>query len=185
MVCSFSRTWMEGVAGERSTLWATMHYVIDQALKRTMHDLSDDDETKEELLNQWLFCGGSTLVDAFDGSLVEVQPSENELGQHQDTGDILSDEKVALWGLRNWQLDLVSWGYVNSERSDICIDQTYLKLNDGIKSLNKVLPQNERSPSRWNSNPYSLDSGLPGGTSEEDPGAFLLPYWMARFYDLI
>jgi hypothetical protein len=181
MVCSFARTWMEGVAGERSTLWATMHHVIDQALSQFVAN-SDDGE---EVMKQWLACGGSTMLDSVTGSLVEVQPSQRGVLEKQDSGAIVSDKQVAIWGLRNWPLDLVSWGYTNSERADICIDQTALKLNIGFRSLNKVLPQNERSPSRWNSNPYSLDSGLPGGTSEEDPGAFLLPYWMARYYELI
>ena len=46
------------------------------------------------------------------------------------------------------------------------------------------LPANERCQYRWNANPYLIqDCG--SGMSESDPGAWLLPYWMARYYDLI
>jgi hypothetical protein len=51
----------------------------------------------------------------------------------------------------------------------------------------KLLPPNERLQSRWNADPWDLTGVLtsPGGSSETDPGAFLLAYWMARFHGLI
>ena len=38
---------------------------------------------------------------------------------------------------------------------------------------------------KWNGNPYQPDGGTPEGRSEEDGGAWLLPYWMGRYYGMI
>jgi hypothetical protein len=64
-------------------------------------------------------------------------------------GDIAIDNDITVWGLKNWPLDLVSWGYTNSHRSDVCLDPTASLAAGDTQSTNKVLPQNERSPSRW------------------------------------
>ena len=47
----------------------------------------------------------------------------------------------------------------------------------------RVLPANERTQLRWNGNPFTLDSG--GSDAEMDPGAWLLPYWMARWIKML
>ncbi len=47
----------------------------------------------------------------------------------------------------------------------------------------KLLPANERGQLRWNTSPYQLDSG--GASSEMDPGAWLLPYWLARWTGML
>ena len=36
---------------------------------------------------------------------------------------------------------------------------------------------------RWNGDPYDMNGG--DGCSEMDPGVFLLPYWLARYFGLI
>ena len=36
---------------------------------------------------------------------------------------------------------------------------------------------------RWNHNPFTLDGG--SGTTEFDPGAWLAPYWMARYHGIL
>ena len=46
------------------------------------------------------------------------------------------------------------------------------------------LPANERRQYRWNSDPYNVADGG-DGMSEADPGAWLLPYWMARYHELL
>jgi hypothetical protein len=46
-----------------------------------------------------------------------------------------------------------------------------------------VVPANERTQGRWNGDPYDLVGG--SGFIEMDPGAWLLPYWLARHYGLI
>ncbi len=35
----------------------------------------------------------------------------------------------------------------------------------------------------WNANPHDLDGG--SGMWENDPGAWLLPYWLARYHGII
>jgi hypothetical protein len=70
MVCSCARTWMEGVAGERSTLWATMHSIILKSLALTEGFLNKEGD----IYQTWVDCGGSTMVDAVDGTLIESQP---------------------------------------------------------------------------------------------------------------
>ena len=47
----------------------------------------------------------------------------------------------------------------------------------------EVLPGNERTQMMWNGDPYDLTGG--NGMAEDDAGAWLLPYWMARHYGLI
>ena len=52
------------------------------------------------------------------------------------------------------------------------------------KSASRVIPANERGQGRWNSNPFDVsDSG--DINTEMDPGAWLLPYWMARYHGLL
>jgi hypothetical protein len=46
------------------------------------------------------------------------------------------------------------------------------------------LPANERRQFRWNRSPFEVADGGDGVT-EYDPGAWLLPYWIARFHNLI
>ena len=51
-------------------------------------------------------------------------------------------------------------------------------------SIDRVLPANERGQSRWNADPFDVaDTG--SGFVEMDPGAWLLPYWLARYHNLI
>ena len=47
----------------------------------------------------------------------------------------------------------------------------------------RVLPANERGQLRWNADPFLLDSA--GSSSEMDPGAWLMPYWLARWTKLL
>ena len=46
------------------------------------------------------------------------------------------------------------------------------------------LPASERRQYRWNADPYDVTDGG-DGLSEGDPGAWLLPYWMARHHGII
>ena len=47
----------------------------------------------------------------------------------------------------------------------------------------EVVPANERTQGQWNGDPYDLVGG--SGYREYDGGAWLLPYWMARYHGLI
>ncbi len=90
-------------------------------------------------------------------------------------------QEGALWTLREWPISLVSWPVENSHRLDITIDR-HVSRFDRKQSV-EVLPPGERPMGRWNANPYRLDSG--GSQSVDDPGAWLLPYWMGRYHGFI
>ena len=96
-------------------------------------------------------------------------------------GVLLDDEAVAdvLWNLRTWQWELVSWPTMNSHRLDVIPDAENSGRSGGNDDALRVLPANERSQGRWNGDPYDLDGG--DGLSEDDPGAFILSYWAARY----
>ncbi len=66
----------------------------------------------------------------------------------------------------------------NSHRLDIRLG-VELDREDQIDYLPPVLPYDENSYTRWNSNPFQLKGG--SGYSEDEPSAWLFPYWMARF----
>ncbi|EGD83339.1 hypothetical protein PTSG_03947 [Salpingoeca rosetta] len=94
------------------------------------------------------------------------------------------DLNAMLWNLRTWPLELISWPVKNSDRRDIVLDiEADRSGRVGGDSTFKVLPANERPQLRWNSNPHDLDGG--SGMSEGDPGAWLWPYWIARYHGLI
>ncbi len=54
----------------------------------------------------------------------------------------------------------------------------------GNDDVTTVLPANERNQGRWNGDPHSINDGGDGMT-EMDAGAWLLPYWMARAFDVL
>jgi hypothetical protein len=89
-----------------------------------------------------------------------------------------------LWNLQTGADELIDWPNDNGERQDIVYEATATRFNvPHIESLKSrpPLPANERRQYRWNANPYVV--GPPGGagTTEGDPGAWLLPYWMGRW----
>ena len=53
-----------------------------------------------------------------------------------------------------------------------------------LKHTRPPLPANERRQTRWNANPWDVSDGW-DGMIEADPGAWLLPYWMARYHGLL
>jgi hypothetical protein len=90
------------------------------------------------------------------------------------------DLEGALWTLRRFPLDLISWTVRNSHREDI----TKLPKNFRSQQLKELLPPGERRISRWNTHPFIMDGG-DGGRIEFAGDEFLLPYWMARYHKLI
>jgi hypothetical protein len=83
--------------------------------------------------------------------------------------------------LQDWPWELIEWAVKNSQRHDVTLFHAPL----GRRVLmERVLPWSEQSIMRWNGNPFVADSGG-DGTSEDDGGAWLLAYWMARHHGLI
>ncbi len=79
-------------------------------------------------------------------------------------------------------LDLIRWTVRNSHRADIVLDDR--RKPYGELESREPLPRNERIMHKWNVNPYRLDDTR-NGTVEEDPTAWLLPYWLGRYHGFI
>lgn len=75
-------------------------------------------------------------------------------------------------------MDLIKWSMKNSHRRDITFEPVADRFARG--QIKELLPPDERAVSKWNGNPFIPDGGS-GGTSEDDGGYFLLPYWMGRY----
>ncbi len=91
------------------------------------------------------------------------------------------DHPGAVFTLREYPWDLVHWPVDNRHRLDIEME-TYPS-RFGREQLHTLLPISERPMKKWNSSPFDTHGGSPSG--EEDGGAFLLPYWMGRYYGFI
>jgi hypothetical protein len=90
------------------------------------------------------------------------------------------DTDGMLWILRRFPLDMTDWTVINSHRGDI----TKLPENFRGKQLEELLPPGERRITRWNGHPFVLDGGN-GGHTELAGDEFLLPYWLARYLNVI
>jgi len=79
-------------------------------------------------------------------------------------------------------LDLMTWSVRNGHRLDV----PRARENDrhGRPQTTRLLAPDERRVQKWNSNPFELDGGR-GGRGEDDGAAYLLPYWLGRYYGYI
>ncbi|MEZ4701650.1 MAG: hypothetical protein R2834_15030 [Rhodothermales bacterium] len=78
-------------------------------------------------------------------------------------------------------LDLIEWRMTNSHRIDVRPNRSPDRHSQ--QELIYVLAPDERHVMKHNGNPYAADGGN-GGTTEEAPTFWLLPYWMGRYYGL-
>ena len=92
------------------------------------------------------------------------------------------DRAAAVRTLQEIPMDMIQWTVKNSHRLDVPVDPMGDRFNRRQALI--VLPYDELPMSKWNGNPYNLDGGN-NGTSEDDGAYFLLPYWMARYHQLI
>lgn len=90
------------------------------------------------------------------------------------------DVDGAVWTLKKFPMDLITWDIRNSHRRDI----TLLKPNFRRAQVSELLPASERPITRWNTQPFILDGG-DGGKTELAGDEFLLPYWMGRYLRII
>ncbi|MFM1941972.1 MAG: hypothetical protein RI897_954 [Verrucomicrobiota bacterium] len=87
--------------------------------------------------------------------------------------------------LRDTPLDLRQYSIDNTHRNDLTLVRH--PLPDPLQ-LNRMLPPSERGVMRWDKNPWettSGDFGDPQGHLESSGVFWLLPYWMARYNNLI
>jgi hypothetical protein len=83
--------------------------------------------------------------------------------------------------LQEWPWDLRHWTIQNSQRTDIQITpDSRLTRPESVETL----PYSERRVMQWSDNPFALDGGE-DGLREYDGAAFLLPYWMGRYWKLL
>jgi len=87
----------------------------------------------------------------------------------------------AIWTLQNYPLSHVDWPVRNSIRKDIFLNPD-LSREGNLQSL-RVLPYDEISFFRYNSDPFEIDGG--SGYTETDPSAWLVSYWIARYLGFI
>jgi len=92
------------------------------------------------------------------------------------------DVEAAERTLREYPMEIRDWRMENSHRADIMVDPRSGRFDETQST--RVLPYSERCFLKWNGNPYRLDSGG-DGLSEDDGAAFLLPYWMGRYYGFV
>jgi hypothetical protein len=79
-------------------------------------------------------------------------------------------------------VDTIEWDVKNSQRKDLVMDDQLDRSEQ--RQAKTLLPPDERPVMKWNSNPFAVDGGS-GGRAEDDGAAFLLPYWMGRYYGFI
>lgn len=88
------------------------------------------------------------------------------------------DFRPAVQTLADIPMDLVSWPVQNSHRTDI--EWAEKKDRFGKREALTLLPASERPVTKWNGNPFLVDSER-DATAEDDGSFFLLPYWMGRY----
>jgi len=122
--------------------------------------------------------GKSSLWITIYAAFLQHKFAENP--HYQPTLDLNFED--AIYTLQNWPLSWIDWQIDNSERLDVFWDPELSR--NYTPDLLTFLPWDEKYMFRWNSDPYRPG---PAGSShnEFDPSAWLLPYWMARYYKLI
>ncbi|NUL81145.1 MAG: hypothetical protein HUU60_00290 [Armatimonadetes bacterium] len=92
------------------------------------------------------------------------------------------DVEASVRTLQEWPWDLRDWAAKNSHRADVTVANGPGRF--GEKQSVVPVSYAERAVMQWNGNPYRLDGGG-SGKREHDGAAFLLPYWMGRYYKII
>lgn len=92
------------------------------------------------------------------------------------------DVEAAVQTLRETPLSLIEYQIINSTRKKLVYNTEMAEWGEPAQ-LVAPLPADERRVGRDDSNHFRADSG--DGTSAEDGSFFLLPYWFARYSNLI
>lgn len=96
------------------------------------------------------------------------------------TGKKLNVER-SIFLLQDNPLDLIRWRIDNTKREDLHVtrDPIMEELQTSI-----LVPPSERGIMRWDRNPWQAITG-DGGYSERDGVAWMLAYWVGRYYELV
>ncbi len=90
------------------------------------------------------------------------------------------DADGAIWTLRGWPMDTVSWRVENAHRKDL----TKMPNNFRGQETVELLPPGERPVMRCNGHPFVLGGG-DGGFTEYAGDEYVLGYWLGRFVKAI
>jgi hypothetical protein len=96
--------------------------------------------------------------------------------------DLPVDLESAARTLYRMPVGTIEWSVKNSHRQDVVLDDAVDRFRR--EQAKTLLPRDELPVTKWNANPFVVDSGT-GGRSEDDGAAFLLPYWMGRYHHLL
>lgn len=94
-------------------------------------------------------------------------------------GNFSLDDAIST--LQTWPLSQIDWPVLNTKRLDVRIN-TDISREGHVQSVN-LLPYDEINMFLWNGNPFEVDGG--SGFGEYASSAWLLPYWIARYYKFI
>lgn len=87
--------------------------------------------------------------------------------------------------LREWPLDLISYSYENSQRTDLHPEPGYVPYCVGLDTPSpKAISARESEPKKLDGTMLGLDGGS-GGKGRICPNAWLESYWMGRYFGFI
>ena len=96
-------------------------------------------------------------------------------------------KKYIIQDLERWPIEAITWPMINSDRIDLIFDWTMGRncgdQINGILCSRQSFPHDQIEEGRWNSNPFMLDTG--SGNSEHDTGAFIMTYWIGKYFNFI
>ncbi len=92
------------------------------------------------------------------------------------------DSESAIITLQDWPWDPTDWRMTNRHRLDLTLKQSPIERNR--TEADRVLAASERRITRWNADVWETDGGG-DGTNEDDPGAWLLGYWLGVYHGYI
>lgn len=138
----------------------------------TLLRLEDDPAIRALIL-----CG---LEDHWQYERVERQPMFSFIHAVFTGND--ADLLEGIQSLREYPLDLVCYAVENSKRKDLVFDTEQAAWHEPAQIV-QALPFDERNIRRPDGNCFVLDE--PDRHCAEEGTFFLLPYWIARYYDIL
>lgn len=142
------------------TYWVLYHYAFDDTLKqeyaKMIHDHWEIEKPERNALWNLLTYGTS--------------------------GDI--DLESTLWYLQGFPKDCNRYVVKNSHRKDLEFLPKDVHKNFREQTTTELIPKNERTLNRHNNNEFLIDGGR-GAHNRLTGDEFLLPYWMARYLNVV
>jgi len=164
----------DNITHAKSTIKSWITFIDDELLALAypvLVEYEDDPEVKKVIMksvDQW-----------YDVLKNDDNPYFNYL-YNGFTGKELNLER-SMFILQDNPLDLISWRIDNSKREDLHV--TRKPILEELQT-SRLVPPSERAVMRWDRNPWQAVTG-DGGYSERDGAAWMLAYWVGRYYGFI